>query len=120
MQESAFARSGWSNDGDHLALPQTQVRVGQNRQTFLAAAVNFLQTSGFHDDTSAARGARRAPTHCLARVVRWLGHSSLKLDLFGPADSSWLSLLRCYSYRQSVPQPSPSFAGELPKSFPFA
>jgi hypothetical protein len=74
VQESAFARAGRRDDGNHLALPQTEIRIGQNREALLAAAVNLLQTPRFHHDWVYASRTRRSCRDCVARVILQLGH----------------------------------------------
>lgn len=87
MQESAFARAGWRDDGNHLSLPQTQVGIRQNRETLLAAPVDFFQITRFHDHGSNAWRTWTACLNCLTRVVLRLGHSDLK------ANPLWAGLL---------------------------
>src|SRR5580700_6624171 len=64
MQERALARPGWRDDGNHLSLPQTQAGIRQNHQTFLAAAVDFLQASRFHDQESGLARSLELPGSC--------------------------------------------------------
>src|SRR4029077_6960649 len=78
MQESALARAGRRDDGNHLSLLQTEICIGQNLQAFLAASVDFLQAPRFHDDRSLDLRGRIAPANCLVRVVFRLGHFGLK------------------------------------------
>ncbi len=118
MQQSAFTGSRRRDDGNHLSLPQTQVRIGQNRQAFLAAAVNFLQASRFHHDGSCASVTRSVVrTAWLALSCGWVILYS-GLIHYSPGCRT-ASLYLDATFATEVSAAVANFAARLPKSFLF-
>src|ERR1700722_6821635 len=117
MQKSALARAGRRDDGNHLALTQTEVGIGQNSQAFLATAVDFLQTSGFYHDRNFGARVRSACPPCLCQVVLWLVHGlSLILQLSRlPCRFSYLDA----TFGTKVLAGVATSARQRPNSFPF-